>query len=160
MFKLFQKILSVFIAVLVLVTTSGFRIYSHDCDCCGSDEISFVEIDTCCEEEQTALPCDLIHSFDTPCCPPIEITDILHDCETSGCCEVQADFFKLNNIFDKSKVLNIKYPVLENYMVQVVDTEALTEKTITRYLQVADNSPPKIPFRDFVIFGHALKIDC
>lgn len=160
MFKVFKNILSITLAAVVLMATSGFRIYSHECDCCGKDEISLVAIDACCEDAHTAQACELTHMAESDCCAPVSDVDVVHDCETSDCCEVQADFVKLKNVFDKSKVLSIKYPILESHVVQVIDAEALAEKDITGFLQVADNSPPKIPVRDFVIFSHSLKIDC
>ena len=160
MYKVLKNILSIVLALVVLLATSGFSIYSHECDCCGKDEISLVAIDTCCEDAHAVQACDLTHMAESDCCTPVTDVEVVHDCETSACCEVQADFVKLKNLFDKSKVLTVKYPVLENHLVQIVDAQAITEKSITGYLQIADNSPPKIPVRDFVIFGHTLKIDC
>lgn len=156
--KLFQKILSLTLAVIILTTTSGFRIYTHECDCCGSDEISLVQIDECCEESDEPMVCDLSHHQEAACCSTTEQS--VHDCEDAQCCEVEADFYKLHELFEKSKVLTVRLPNLENFPLQIIDTEPLAEKANTILLDSSKDSPPKIPIRDFVIFSHSLKIAC
>ena len=158
MFKLFQKIVSVILVLVILTTTSGFRIYSHDCACCGTDEISFVEFEECCEDEQETMICDLSHQAETACCA--EVVSMQHDCEETHCCEINSSFFKLHELFEKAKMLTVKYLKITNYPVQVIDTEPLVERANTGFLDISENSPPKIPIRDFVIFSHSLKIAC
>lgn len=158
MIKLFHKILSVVLAVVILTTTSGFRIYSHDCDCCGTDEISLVKIDGCCEDTPETIVCDLSLHQKAACCEGPEQT--AHDCKDAQCCEIESDFFKLQESFEKSSVLTIKLPKLTNFQLQIIDTETLAEKVNIVFLNISKDTPPKIPNRDFVIFSHSLKIAC
>lgn len=157
MFKLLQKILALILALVVLTTTTGFRIYSHDCDCCGTEEISLVEIQECCGESGNAT-CDISHMKDADCCTGKE--PIHHDCKKSQCCSVDSDFYKFYQLFEKSKVLTVHTPNFENFPIQIIDTEPLVTKAITGFLDTSEDSPPRIPVREFVIFSHSLKIDC
>ena len=158
MIKLFNKILSVLLALVVLTATSGFRIYSHDCECCGIDEISIVEIEDCCEGAHEAMACDLSHKQESACCT--DVVQTVHDCEDAHCCEVESDFFKIRESFDKSKIVTVNAPKLTNITLQIIDTEPLIEKINMGFLDISKDSPPKIPIRDFVIFSHTLKIAC
>lgn len=158
MFKLFHKIFSLILVIVILTTTTGFRVYSHECDCCGTEEISLVEIQECCVDSHEAMICNISHQQVSACCTAPEPSG--HDCAQSECCEVDSDFHKLNQLFEKSNVLTINYPRLENFSIQIINTEPLVEQAITGFLDTSENAPPKIPIRDFVIFSHALKIDC
>ncbi len=158
MIKLIQKISAVLLALVVLATTSGFHIYSHDCDCCGSEDISLIAIEECCIDTQKSNTCNLLHEQDASCCPVNETSD--HNCQDADCCEVENHFVKLKNDFDKSRDLVLHFPNLENFLLQIIDAESIAEKSIHGFLEKSDKSPPKIPVRDFVIFCHSLKIAC
>jgi hypothetical protein len=158
MIKLFQKILSIVLALVVLATTSGFRIYTHDCDCCGTGEISLVEIDECCGDAHDLTPCNVAHQSAGTCCP--DQASNVHDCEEAHCCVVDADFYKLQEVFEKSKVLKVNLAKIKNSPFSIIDTEPLVQKNNTVFLDISKESPPKIPIRDFVIFSHSLKIAC
>jgi hypothetical protein len=159
MSKSLIKISSLLLVVSILIATSGFSIYTHECNCCGSEDISLVDFQTCCEQNEKEHICATGQQLPEACCDEKEKDQQRdHVCSTNHCCTVESDFHKLKNEFEKTKTPSVQKIDLRVYFIQTLETETLIKPILNKLLQIADESPPILLTRDFIIFSHALKI--
>jgi hypothetical protein len=144
------KISVVFSALLLLLTTMGINVYSHDCSCCASSTIVIMEApDACCGDVATneTTPAD------------VSACHITGDHQPNHKCHFDHQFYKLDVSFTSPVVahmmplmLSLNEIILPNQQPTVVED---TTKTTTQLLQ---HLPPKLVHRAFIIFTHSLKI--
>lgn len=160
MVELIKKISAVFLAIVVLVSTSGFTVYEHSCNCCQTTDYSLANFSSCCDRdsepmhEGTPEICS-----DGICCNTAADEDNQnHVCSANGCCNFDNNYEKLGVDFDKSQTLTIRFfPKLLN-VIQILKPQVLVETELHKLIHISQNAPPIFAESDFVIFAHALKI--
>ncbi len=158
MFKLLKKILVLFIAVLVVLTTGGFKVYSHQCDCCNTTELSLTSFDDCCDMDEGIVVCATDAHAGT-CCPDENHAAMEnHSCKTNHCCQIESKFFKLDNAYEKAKALQFQPFQFVKKLEQTIHTESLHLDFVDKLIFIAAKAPPKLSCWLFVVFSHALKI--
>lgn len=112
MHRLIRKILSVFIAIIVLTATSGFNIYKHHCNHHGYEYYTLsVSPGECCSGKSTS---NETPARENSCC---SVTDTENSCssqpgEESKCCDTFSEFFKIENPFSKPVVQELSFVVV------------------------------------------------
>ena len=157
MFKILKSIFSLILVVMVVVTTGGFRIFSHQCNCCHSYEFSLTGINTCCEIEEKNNTCD-IEDHESLCCSEKIHVEIKKQCKTDQCCQVISRFYRLDNLFNKTEDIQINKVQFFDETKQIIHTETHQNEFVKKLIYIAENSPPKIPYKNFIVFAHTLKI--
>ena len=158
MFKLLKKILVLFIAILVVLTTGGFKVYSHQCDCCHTTELSLTDFDECCDLEEGIAVCETDAPAGT-CCPDNNhVANEHHSCEADHCCQIESDFYKLDNAYEKANAIQIQPFQYVKTLEQIIHTESLHLDFVDKLIFVSGNAPPKLSSRFFLVFSHSLKI--
>lgn len=158
MFRVLKAISAILLAILVLITTGGFNIYSHDCDCCGTSDVSLVGLEVCCNK-QDQPHFETVHHQTSSCCEAQStVVKKSQVCHADKCCQIESTFYKLDYLFEKSQVSRIyNFEILAPFLT-VITPEILVFDFVRKLIFISDSSPPKISARDIVIFGKALKI--
>jgi hypothetical protein len=160
MSELIKKIFSVFLALVVLISTSGFTVYEHHCNCCQTTDYSLVEFVSGCDHES-----EMHQQHEANVCQSEGCWDASshdehqkHVCSHDVCCMFQLNYEKLSIDFDKSQTISVKYfPQIFN-VIQFLKPQVLVEPEIQKLIHISQNAPPILSETDFVIFAHALKI--
>ncbi len=160
MFNVVKKISAIFLAFVVIITTSGFNIYSHDCNCCETNDISLAKPEACCNPDFDNIICEVGESEHTSDCCPAETPkpDKSRICSSGSCCLVEHTFYKIHSYFQKqsNNIIQQIYPECYSNLIIKTDIEATT--FIKKMVFISGKSPPKISVDDFLIFCHTLKI--
>lgn len=158
-FNMLKKISVLLFSALVLITTGGFKIYSHHCDCCHITEFSLTKIDVCCTSHEMPADCDANKTEMQACCNgKMHIAEKKHSCAADHCCKIESRYFKLKSFFEIKKHFELKgFQVFEN-LIQIFHTEISIGNFVKKILRLADHSPPVFSQLDFVIFSHSFKI--
>ncbi len=159
--KYLIKIFSVFLAVWMVTITGGLHLYAHECGCCDVQEVSVVNIDQCCSDDEVMeVCCDNEKVPESSCCEMRQITDVHESniCSTDNCCTVSHSYLKLDESFNVAgKILLESYPVLLK-VVQVLNTETRPKNDFQSLTIINNSLPPGFTGRAFLIFTHTLKI--
>jgi hypothetical protein len=158
MFKLLKKILVLSIAILVVLTTGGFKVYSHQCDCCHTTELSLTDFDDCCELDEAMAVCEADGQAEACCQDETHDAHENHSCEADHCCQIESEFYKLDNAYEKANALQIHAFQFVKKLEQIIYTESQQLDFVDKLIFVSGNAPPKLSSRLFVVFSHSLKI--
>ncbi len=143
---------------MVVVTTGGFSIFSHQCNCCNSYEFSLTGFNACCEMEGQDATCETDTHKSSCCTEKIHVEQKNHSCKTDNCCQIDSRFFRLDNLFEKTRDIQINKIQIPVQLQQIIHTETIQIDFVKKLIFIAENSPPKIPYKNFVVFAHSLKI--
>ncbi len=145
------KISVIFSALLLLVTTMGINVYSHDCTCCATSKIVIMEVpDSCCDG--VAIP----ETHDPVEACTCHITD---DHQSGHKCHFNHHYYKLDVSYTSPVVAHVMPLMLSlNEIVLHEQQPTVVEDNTKNTLQLLQNLPPKIVHRAFIIFTHSLKI--
>lgn len=158
MFKILKSIFALLLVVVVVVTTGGFSIFTHQCDCCNSYELSLSELNACCETEGEEYTCDLDAQKSSCCAEKIHVDHKNHSCKNDHCCQINTRFFRLGNLFLNTRDIQVDKIQIPVQLQQIIHTETIQIEFVKKLIHISENSPPKIPFKKFVVFAHQLKI--
>lgn len=158
--KTVNKILSVLLATIFIVSSTGILIYKTHCLCTGTEQVGIYVMPETCEEDF-----HFHHTHDARgnekqttenCCH--ECSPINHDC---GCDSPEIRFFKLTNDITKDNVVNLErvssLTIKDVIFIATLcfiqpDVSIVVEKPFTDH-------PPKInSSRNFLIQINQLKI--
>lgn len=160
LYKKYQKILALVLAVLFFVTTSGINIYSHSCGCCQSFDVSLTAFDECCLHEN-AVTCNTSSEDHDECCSGDKMHQPIdqHQCKASGCCHYQHQFLKISEDFQFTLKINIpqisEFPVPEI----VVDNKLNSSELHECFIVAGFSLPPPLPAgKVFHLMTQSLKI--
>ena len=102
-----KNIISIILALVFLISSSGFIIYEHHCNTHHISQTSFLFENFDCHQdnENNHLNCN----DNSTCCTDYHENVILEK-ETStdkeNCCETKKSFFKLKSVFEKPVIKN------------------------------------------------------
>ena len=149
--NLFFKISVIFSAVLLLIATMGINVYSHDCACCASSEITIMKApDQCCDD--VAAP-ENHNPADACTCHITESHQSGHKCHFNH------HYHKLDVTFTSPVVVDVMPMMLSlNAIILHEQQPIVVEDTTKNILQLLQHLPPKLVHRAFIIFTHTLKI--
>jgi len=145
------KISVIFSALLLLIATMGVNIYSHDCTCCASSQITIMKApDACCDDVATS---ETYNQADACTC---HITD---SHQHGHKCHFNHHYHKLNVTFTSPVVAHVMPIMLSPNEIILHEQQAVVVKDTTKNtLQLLQHLPPKLVHRAFIIFTHTLKI--
>jgi len=143
---------------MVVVTTGGFSVFSHDCNCCDSYELSLTGFTACCEMEETEVSCKTESHASACCTEKIHVEQKNHSCKTDQCCQLASKFYRLDNSYEKTRDIQINKIQFSNQLQRIINTEIIQNDFFNKLIFIAKNSPPKIPYKNFVVFTHSFKI--
>jgi hypothetical protein len=149
--KVLFKISVVFSALLLLLTTMGINVYSHDCTCCATSKITIVEApDSCCDDIVVSETHD----------PAEASTCHISDSHQPGHkCHFDHHYYKLDVSFISPVAANMMPLMLSlNEIILHEQQPTVVEDTTKTTLQLLQHLPPKLVHRAFIIFTHSLKI--
>jgi len=153
-----QKILSVFLVVLMLAFTVGVSVYEHICNCSNQRIASiFVEVscadnhgESCCLEEPLPL---------AACCSEGSQYSCEHqaNCDTEECCQTESSLFQIETEYKVSQEQSIGFDLLPIKLIDefTIKPEPIINSFIEGYY--TDTSPP-VYGRQFLTAVHQLKI--
>lgn len=153
--------LALFLAAWMVISTGGYSIYAHNCDCCGIEEISVLDFNDCCSHENTSQVCDIDSRMAKSCCADVDTPKKEtheHQCQSNGCCNISQNFFKLESSFDTARPYIVKSFVKLAGIIQVIDTEDTVINSYSEITDTADQGLKYLTGRTFVLFSHQLKI--
>jgi hypothetical protein len=143
-----HKLLSFFMALVVFITTTGFTIVEHHCNCTDTVKTTlFVEKTDCCQQEATT------------CCDSGQQACDMEDKESGHeCCDSEMNYIKINIPVDlpvKTKSYSPDYKLLP---AQVIDLDDLHEQVDIN--EFSDNLSDNFSQHrsDLLIYLHQLKI--
>jgi hypothetical protein len=160
MVELIKKISAVLLAIVVLVSTSGFTVYEHNCNCCQTTDYSLTIFSSCCDHDSAITNETAPETCSDGICCNITTDEKTqnHVCSADGCCNFNNNYEKLAVDFDKSQTVSIRFfPKLIN-VIQILNPIVLVEPELQKLIHISQNAPPILSETDFVIFAHALKI--
>ena len=145
------KISVIFSALLLLIATMGVNIYSHDCTCCASSQITIMKApDACCGDVAISKTNDPVE--ERTC----HITDSHHSAHK---CHFDHRYYKLDVTFTSPVVVDVMPMMLSlNAIILHEQQPIVVEDTTKNILQLLQHLPPKLVHRAFIIFTHTLKI--
>ncbi len=160
MFKIIKKISAVFLALVVIIATSGFNIYTHNCGCCETTDIWLAKPETCCKPDIDNTICEVgqFESSSDCCHTKTSKSDNHQTCSSGSCCLVEQTFYKIYSCFQKQKNNNIEQVYPQHHNVLIIKTDIEATNFIKKMIFISGKSPPKISVADFLIFCHTLKI--
>jgi hypothetical protein len=149
--KILFKISVVFSALLLLLTTMGINVYSHDCTCCTTSKIAIMEVpDVCCGDvvvSKTNTPVEACTSH------------ITGNHQPDHKCHFNHQYYKLDVSFTSPVAANMMPLMLSlNEIILPNQQPTVVEDTTKTTLQLLQHLPPKLVHRAFIIFTHSLKI--
>ena len=101
--KKLNQILSVFLAMIFIVSSTGIFIYKTHCTCTGDEQVGFyVKPETCDEnfhDHHTHDELSCTNTANENCCQ--EFSNQIHDC---GCSSPEVHFFRLINDITQNEV--------------------------------------------------------
>jgi|GEM_PF-2233879 len=160
--KYLIKIFSVLLACWMVVITGGLHVYANDCSCCYTQEVSMLDIDSCCIDDDKIEACEADEKFnDISCCPDpgfIGININTEDCKTDNCCTVSHKYYKLADSFQNSENILLKSVSLYTSLMQELNEDACIENDFHKLIFTHNTSPPGFTGKAFLIFTHTLKI--
>lgn len=157
--KFVKNISAIFVSLLVIIATSGFGIYSHECDCCRTSTFSPLPVKHLCDADIHGSVCDLHDEAEQmPCCASKPKPTAKTQCSQGECCMVKLNFHRLNQYFHKQEIHQIQSVDCFSDVISIIDTEIISIKQFRKLLIHSGISPPIPSVEDFVIFSSALKI--
>lgn len=160
MVEIIKKSVAVFLAIVVLISTSGFTVYEHNCNCCQTTDYSLTNFTSCCDHDsETSVDTAPQICSDGICCNTAADEETQnHVCSIDGCCNFDNNYEKLTVDFDKSQTVSIRYFPQLIHVIQILKPQVLVEPELQKLIHISQNAPPILAETDFVIFAHALKI--
>lgn len=158
---IFNKGFAIFMAAWMIVSTGGFSVYAHECHCCETFDISVSEISDCCSHEEGNEICDVETLVNTPCCSTTNTAPDKkppHNCQTSDCCKISQNFYKLDSSFDTARPFIVKSFAKLTGIIQVIDTEGTVINSYSEITDTAEQGLKYLTGRTFILFSHQLKI--
>ncbi len=148
--EMLRNTIALMMAVIVLVSTSGFTVFKHSCSTEQTTEFSLLIPEFNCEhyQEEASLPA---------CCCAIPIPEDEESYNSSKCCDTDTFVVKLNitvqlTDYDKSEYINVAIlPVL-------AAKDLHTEDDKNRHIIVSNNLPPPLAGKALHIYLHQLNI--
>lgn len=114
---LLHKSVSLLLALVFFISTSGFTVYEHHCNCTDTIETILIDKgDNCCEK---VVP---------TCCEERQ-----HSCESDEeCCELSTRYYKINTLFElpsqvQSVYKNIKLTQLYDRIIYEASNESIID---------------------------------
>jgi hypothetical protein len=147
-----NKILSVLLAVVVLITTSGFTVFEHHCYTEKTTEYSVLVPNFECDHSEHD------HHDNIPsCCEIYSSTQPGEECGKSDCCDTYSFVVKLNIPLDSQDV-NKKISIDMFTGLLERDIENTITDSEDQHIIISNDLPPPLAGRDLHIFLHQLNI--
>jgi len=148
--EMLRNTIALMMAVIVLVSTSGFTVFKHSCSTEETTEFSLLIPEFNCEhnQEEESLPA---------CCSTIPLARDKESYNSSKCCDTDKFVVKLNitvelTDYSKSEYTSVAtIPILEANDLHTEDDEK-------RHIIVSNNLPPPLAGKALHIFLHQLNI--
>ncbi len=156
--KVLQKVkqtLTIFFAVIVFITSTGFNVYQHHCSTNNNTSYSILFDNTSCDHSEKHHHIKNTHS--ASCCSDYTVFDGKSNCEEKECCEISKTYHKIEiqNKFEKL-VKQIEFTTLnvllstslfdfsdfDNFSISIIDKE----------------SPPLLYGKELIYFIKKIKI--
>ena len=151
--KYISTIFSVMLAMVFLLSASGFKVYLHQCDAKHTKELSLFTENFSCDHEHHIQQAHK-HIEQSGCC---NSTIEPFDNEGDNCCHTSSVYYKINNEFEKSRFSAPTYfPAIICLNYNTINTE--TEITVELLYIDHSLSPPPIFGFDFTISLQTQKI--
>ena len=146
-----RNTVSLLLAAIVLIATSGFTVFHHSCQTTQTSELSIIIPDFSCDHFQNPVE-KAVHS----CCSTTEPPEN-NSCGADNCCDTEAYLVKLDITF---KAIDFNKKVVFTTLIQHIKTTYKIEDPGAEFTHiiVSNNlSPPKAG-KDLHIFLHQLNI--
>ncbi len=144
--------MSLALAAIILVATSGFNVFKHSCRTEKTTEISFII------PEFECVHSDQVYDADLPSCCQLPTTDEEGEsCIESKCCDTEHYLVKLNitlNLQDYSnKIIQEFEPVTAGQ-----EPDITSPRREINQIVICDDLPPPLSGKSLHIFLHQLNI--
>lgn len=154
-----QKILSLFLVVLMLAFTVGVSVYEHICNC-SNQRIASVFVEVTCSDNQHEICCSEKPLPEKSCCSESSQNSCEHEttCDAEGCCKTESSFFQIETEYQVSQAEAVG---LGLFIVKIIaETAVNPEPEINSFIEgyYTDTSPP-VYGRQFLTAVHQLKLD-
>jgi hypothetical protein len=153
--KQISAFFSLALAVVFLLSGSGFNVYLHQCDSNHTEELSFFVKEFSCDHEKNNHEVHE-HESGTGCCSSIIEA---FDNEGANCCHTSSIYYKISNEFEKRSTTS---PSNLHLIICHIYNTLDTDSVFTEEQNFVNNSlsPPPIYGFDRTISLHKLKIAC
>lgn len=150
--RVIRNTVSIFLAAIVLIATSGFTVFRHSCQTGNTTEFSLIIPDFSCEHQGHQEDKDAIHSCcNIPTLPASETFD------TEKCCNTDTFLVKLDvtfdtqNFFKKIITADFEQPAEKDYELEFPNAE------ITHII-TSNDLPPPLSGKSLHVFLNQLNI--
>lgn len=146
---LLRNTITISLAMMVLIATSGFTVFRHSCNTAKTTEFSFIIPSFECEHfsAESELP---------PCCCINEVPEE-ESYETEKCCDTETYLVKADLTFDIQKVFKTIHPVSFSEIAQTLTNTELQPRELN-YILISNDLPPPLSGRALLIYLHQLDI--
>lgn len=154
-----QKILSLFLVVLLLAFTVGISVYEHFCNC-SNQRIASIFIEVTCADNNGETCCSHEPLTTASCCGESSQSSCEHEtsCTAEGCCKTESNLIQIETEYQVSQAEAVGFGL---FVVKIVAETAINpEPEINSFIEgyYTDTSPP-VYGRQFLTAVHQLKID-
>jgi len=154
-----QKILSLFLVVLLLAFTVGISVYEHFCNC-SNQRIASIFVEVTCGDNNGQTCCSSPPVAVQSCCIEDSQSTSEHEsnCDVEGCCKTNLEVFQIESEYQVSQG-KINAPDL-SVLVAILVSDIICDAENKLFAEsfYSDPSPP-VYGRQFLTAVHQLKID-
>lgn len=146
-----RNIVSLFLAAIVLIATSGFTVFHHSCQTSQTSELSLIIADFSCNNykqkaDVVVQSCCRVHNSPVP-----------ETCDTKKCCDTETILVKVDIPFDTQNYLKKKsYTAIEHSAETAFEIE-IPERELS-HIVISNDLPPPLAGKALHIFLHQLNI--
>ena len=150
-----KQIFTVFFAVMIFITSTGFNVYHHHCNTNKTNSYSVFFDNTTCDHSEKHH--HLKHTHSTSCCGDYEVTECENNFEEKECCEILKTYHKveIQNKVEKS-VKHFEFSAVEFFILATLFDFSTTENFSD--IIIDKESPPLLFGKDLIYFIKKIKI--
>lgn len=144
---------SILVAMILLISTSGFTVFKHHCNTQNISQFSFIIEDFNCGHN------DYDHEHIAPSCCAESHANADRACEGGNCCDTESYVVKLDITIDIQKVLKHSIPLI-GLAEAANPIEVPTLSKDSKHILIHNDLPPPLSGKALHIYLQQLKLDC
>ncbi len=150
-----KYVLTVFIAVIVFLSSTGFNVYHHHCNQDKTTSTSFFIDNTSCNHAEK-------HHHDKPshpssCCEDYAASECENNYEEKECCEIVKTYHKVEiQNTDENLKKNIEFSALDIFILQSLFDFSNSDENSDEIIN--KESPPLLYGKELIYFIQKIKI--